>query len=101
MHHNNPLNGPETTRPPKLAATAVPCPACHAEAGHRCTSHEGTRTRWSSVHQARRTAWAEQPGTGDAAFEALPEPEQMRARRTRRTAAAPTHPTETNPEETR
>jgi hypothetical protein len=44
---------------PGLPATAVPCPACGAEAGALCTSHSGTRQRRNNVHQARTAAWKE------------------------------------------
>lgn len=46
-----------------MPALAVPCPRCGAKAARLCTSHSGTRPRLTSVHQDRRTAWADAPTT--------------------------------------
>ncbi|WP_141753779.1 zinc finger domain-containing protein [Streptomyces luteocolor] len=40
-----------------LPQMAVDCPACGAEAGALCTSHNGTRVRKHDAHQQRRDAW--------------------------------------------
>ncbi|WTW96580.1 LuxR C-terminal-related transcriptional regulator [Streptomycetaceae bacterium NBC_01309] len=44
-----------------LPQLAVACPRCASPAGQLCTSHQGTRVRHHTVHQARHTAWADQP----------------------------------------
>ncbi|MFD7510000.1 hypothetical protein ACFV5N_11755 [Streptomyces sp. NPDC059853] len=41
---------------PHRAALTVTCPACGSAPGELCTSHSGTRTRKSDVHQARTKA---------------------------------------------